>query len=176
MRWGGEGVPDVADAHRSPRYLGNVFEHAPDLVQDSNLCYTVTMPVQTGNAYQDGSDYRGWLLGHFVAPATSLRHSQEVEVKFHAIRRGDEWYLFRGPLSGFDALPHDPSYWWPADRAWCVAGDIDFEWAYVAGSQTLIDEVLAVDVLDAICTDPENDARSGMDVINDPDGIVARDG
>jgi hypothetical protein len=86
-----------------------------------------------------------------------------------------EWYLFRGPVSGFDALPHDPSYWWPADRAWCVAGDIDFEWLYVAGSQTLIDEVVALDVLDAIATDPENDARSGMDVVNDPDGIVPRD-
>lgn len=47
------------------------------------------MPVQTGNAHEDGSDYRGWLLGHFVAPATSLRHSQDVEVKFRAIRRGD---------------------------------------------------------------------------------------
>jgi hypothetical protein len=86
-----------------------------------------------------------------------------------------EWYLFRGPLRGVDALPHDPSYLWPSDRAWCVAGDIDFEWVYLAGSQDLIDEVVALDVLDAIGTDPENDARSGMDVVNDPGGIIPRD-
>lgn len=27
----------------------------------------------------------------------------------------------------------------PEDQAWCVAGDIDFEWVYVAGTEELID-------------------------------------
>lgn len=85
-----------------------------------------------------------------------------------------EWYLFRGPLNGFDEFPEDPSYWWPEDQAWCVAGDIDFAWVYVAGSEELIDEIVATEVLDAIRTDPENDAHSGMDVINDPEGLIPR--
>jgi hypothetical protein len=34
--------------------------------------------------------------------------------------------------------------------------------------------VLAVPVIDALATRPENPAHSGMDVINDPDGTVPR--
>jgi hypothetical protein len=47
------------------------------------------MSVETGNAHQDGSLYRGWLLGHFVAPDSSLRNTEDVEVKFRALRRGE---------------------------------------------------------------------------------------
>jgi hypothetical protein len=45
--------------------------------------------IETGNAHQDGSAYRGWLLGHFVTPAGSLRNTGDVEVKFRALRRGE---------------------------------------------------------------------------------------
>jgi hypothetical protein len=45
-----------------------------------------------------------------------------------------------------------PNIWWPADRAWCVATEIDFAWTYVGGSRELIDAILADDRLEAVET------------------------
>jgi hypothetical protein len=85
-----------------------------------------------------------------------------------------EFYLLGGALSTYRNLPHGPNYWWPDDRAWCLCTDTDFYWAYIAGSAACIRDVLAVPELDSYETDPGNPARSGMDVINDPDGTVPR--
>jgi hypothetical protein len=85
-----------------------------------------------------------------------------------------EFYLLRGALNTYRNLPDGPNYWWPDDRAWCLCTDTDFYWAYIAGSAACIREVLAVPGLDAYETNPGNPARSGMDVINDPDGNVPR--
>jgi hypothetical protein len=89
----------------------------------------------------------------------------------HAMR---DLYLLRGALSALGELPNDPNYFWPDDRAWCLCTDTDFDWAYLAGSTACIEEVLAVAVLDAYATTPENPARVGMDVVNDPHGTVPR--
>ena len=35
-----------------------------------------------------------------------------------------------------------PNFWWPEDRAWCVASDIDSYDTFVAGSQSCIEAVL----------------------------------
>jgi hypothetical protein len=80
-----------------------------------------------------------------------------------------DFYLFSGPLAAYAEFPHDPNYWWPDDRAWCVSTDTDFAWSYVAASAACIEEVISVPVMDAIETRPENPARSGMDVINNSD-------
>ena len=42
------------------------------------------------------------------------------------------------------------SRWWPADRSWLVATDMDGEWTYVAGSRQLIDQILAEPPVDAV--------------------------
>jgi hypothetical protein len=83
-----------------------------------------------------------------------------------------DYYLLRGPHHSYADFPDDPGYWWPQDRAWCVVTDTDFGWAYVAGSAACINEVLAVPVIDAYATAPENPAHSGMDVLNDPDATI----
>ena len=85
-----------------------------------------------------------------------------------------DYYLLRGPHHSYAGFPDDPGYWWPQDRAWCVVTDTDFDWAYVAGSAACINEVLAVPVIDAYATAPENPAHSGMDVLNDPDATIPR--
>jgi hypothetical protein len=57
--------------------------------------------------------------------------------------------LFQGPLhaivTSFDREPLDQRahLWWPADRRWCVATDIDLMTTYVAGSVECITAVLA---------------------------------
>lgn len=87
---------------------------------------------------------------------------------------GRDFYLLRGPLSAYEDFPEAPNYWWPDDRAWCVWTDMDFHWAYIAGSAACIEQVLSVPVIDALATRPEDPAHSGMDVINDPDGSARR--
>ena len=84
------------------------------------------------------------------------------------------FYLLRGPLDSYRHFSNDPSYWWPDDRAWCLCTDTDFSWSCLAGSRECIDQVLALPVMDAVETRPEHPAMSGMDVLNDPEGVVPR--
>jgi quercetin dioxygenase-like cupin family protein len=47
-----------------------------------------------GNAAEDGSERRGWFLGHFIDPAEGVRSSEDVEVKWgihSAGERRPEW-------------------------------------------------------------------------------------
>jgi len=48
----------------------------------------------SGNATEDGLEYRGWILGHFIDPAAGVRSSKDVEVKWGIHPVGDkrsEW-------------------------------------------------------------------------------------
>jgi hypothetical protein len=54
--------------------------------------------------------------------------------------------LYRGAIgdaAAFSRPPamQSPNLWWPDDRAWCVASEIDFRSTYVGGSRALIDRV-----------------------------------
>jgi hypothetical protein len=53
-----------------------------------------------------------------------------------------EYLLYRGRPDQVAGWMDGPNLWWPADRAWCVASEIDLPWTYVGGSKTLIAEVL----------------------------------
>ena len=47
-----------------------------------------------GNAAEDGSATRGWLVGHFIDPSEGVRSSKDVEVKWFNHPAGDkrlEW-------------------------------------------------------------------------------------
>ena len=47
-----------------------------------------------------------------------------------------------------------PSLWWPADRAWCVATDVDLPWTYVGGPRGLIDAIAADRRIEALPASP----------------------
>jgi hypothetical protein len=60
------------------------------------------------------------------------------------------YHVFAGPLAAartsYAAVPwshRSANLWWPADRAWCVATEIDFGWTYVGGPRACIDALLA---------------------------------
>lgn len=48
-----------------------------------------------------------------------------------------------------------PNLWWPDDRAWCVATEIDFFWSYVGGSAACIQAILDDPELEALPTTPD---------------------
>ena len=62
--------------------------------------------------------------------------------------------MFDGPLDAVTAVGwvapikdelrrRSPQWWWPDDRSWFVATEIDFPWSYVAGSTSLIDALMS---------------------------------
>jgi len=67
-----------------------------------------------------------------------------------------------------------PNLWWPDDRAWFVATDIDYAWTYIGGSTELIDQLLADDrleVLPARLTEkPFHDSDTVNARLDDPGG------
>lgn len=44
----------------------------------------------TGNAAEDGSLNRGWLLGHFMDPSDGVRSTRDVEVKWGVHPAGEQ--------------------------------------------------------------------------------------
>lgn len=62
-----------------------------------------------------------------------------------------EYHLFSGALDDLGRWDggDPPHLMWPADRAWFMAKDVDPDWMAVGGTQALIDELLAVEGLDA---------------------------
>lgn len=59
---------------------------------------------------------------------------------------GRPYFLLHGPVSGaVQSLATDPvldhqsaNLWWPSDRAWCVATEVDLDSTYIGASQAAI--------------------------------------
>ncbi len=91
---------------------------------------------------------------------------------------GRAYYLFTGPLQ--DALrfgywvsedwflPRSPNLFWPEDRGWCVASEIDFDSTLIAGPETLIDAIVQSDELEAWPITPHDSLSFDGDTINEP--------
>ena len=73
---------------------------------------------------------------------------------------GRDYLLFRGPIDAIMAFlagdgpfwGHSPNIWWPEDRAWCVATDIDLYDTYVGGSVECIEAIMSNPDLEALPT------------------------
>lgn len=86
------------------------------------------------------------------------------------------YLLFGGPLDAATKMgwhpggqsfdPQSPNLFWPADKAWCVATEIDLDSTYVGGSPALIAAVLSDERLEAFPADVTDDITAGSDEIN----------
>lgn len=59
-----------------------------------------------------------------------------------------------------------PSQWWPADRAWAVATEIDFDSTLVAGSDALVQEIVDDTGLEAFRVESADDLTTAGDTVN----------
>jgi len=91
---------------------------------------------------------------------------------------GRGYYIARGPLTsaletvyGVASRYQSPSIWWPDDRAWCVATEVDFDWTYVGGSTACIADVLAHDQLEALPARLSDGVSYASDPINPMPGV-----
>ena len=72
-------------------------------------------------------------------------------------------------LDALNALPpryQSANLWWPEDRSWCVATEIDFNTTYIAGSQALIDALLAHPELETYQAQPTDHITYDSDTLN----------
>ena len=81
------------------------------------------------------------------------------------------YFLFLGPIDAvtslsFGTFQQTPNLWWPEDRAWCVATDIDLSETYLAASEGCVKQVIADPGLEVFATTPEARIDVDGDVIN----------
>ena len=67
--------------------------------------------------------------------------------------------MFEGPVAGATCFMtsrfQSPNLWWPEDRSWFIASEIDLPWTYVAGSRHLVDELLDDPEIEALESSPD---------------------
>lgn len=84
------------------------------------------------------------------------------------------YYLLSGPLDGItESMEEPPSWqsanlWWPDDRAWCVATEIDFAWSYIGGSETCVQAVIEDHQFEATPVRIGHGVTYNADYINPP--------
>jgi hypothetical protein len=86
------------------------------------------------------------------------------------------YWLYAGPLndalaighwsSADDFWPRSPNLFWPADRSWCVATEVDFDSTLVGGTSELIRDILDDGALEAWPVGPADSLAFDADVIN----------
>jgi hypothetical protein len=123
----------------------------------------------------------GWIYG---SPAIATLGSREpvaspftaqelASPRLHLPSR--DYLLLRGPLSGALALScygenwpawQSPNLLWPADRAWFLASEIDFNSTLVAGDTDLIADILACPALEPWPVSPHDSLGSDGDTVN----------
>jgi len=72
---------------------------------------------------------------------------------------GRAYHLLTGPVAAAPVLPTPmewrcASLWWPADRSWLVATDIDGYLTFLGGSHAAVEAVLTHPALDAVRVQP----------------------
>jgi hypothetical protein len=77
-----------------------------------------------------------------------------------------DYLLFKAPATAASSWEDGPNLWWPKDRAWCVASEIDFPYSYVGGSTNLIEEILGHPDLEALPATLTDGITAMSDTIN----------
>jgi hypothetical protein len=83
-----------------------------------------------------------------------------------------EYWLLRGPVELAAAnMAEEPSeqsasLWWPADRAWYVATDLDLMSTYVGGTAACIADLLSAEGLEAAEVTPDQHVSWDADTVN----------
>lgn len=139
------GRTETAPWHEEPRRAWC----PPEVLEP--LCETLALNTST-----PGSIWYGLWLGFGDVQAVMGRAA-------HFELPGREYALVNGPLEAAGRIivgPHrpqtGPSIWWPEDRAWCVATEIDYRWTYVGGTAECIGSVEADPRLEVLRTSPED--------------------
>jgi len=79
--------------------------------------------------------------------------------------------LMQGSLSNLNQAAalidnQTPNLWWPQDRAWFVASEIDYSWTYVAGSHEMLAALLDHPKLEVLQAERHHGCTANADTLN----------
>ena len=80
-------------------------------------------------------------------------------------------YTAREPVENY----RSPGLWWPDDRAWCVATDVDMQGTYLGASATCVNRLLIDERLEVMRVTADQDVSWEPDVINGPQRLGGGD-
>jgi hypothetical protein len=145
---------------------------------------------ERGNLPPDQLAALGEVLGRFTGTAdrcwfglwdgyAGIRVGEEVPLLQHPHRA---YHLLGGPVSAVGDVgawfgvsgywPQSPNLFWPDDRAWCVATEIDFDSTLVGGSDALVEALLATEDLEVWPVRPDDSLAYDADRLNRLPGAV----
>jgi hypothetical protein len=136
-----------------------LFDHAPDV---GSLPDELVAPLATLLANHTTTPDRCWFAvwSGFGGLASEVRQAPE----FSAPHR--EYHLLSGPVDALLVEPlrdQSPNLWWPDDRAWCAATEIDLDSTYIGCDDACRDQLLALPKVEAAAIDP----ATGIDFASD---------
>ena len=100
-------------------------------------------------------------------PPADIGKAQRIESVLHL-----KYLLYSGPLSTvmafIDHWSHSPNLWWPEDRRWCVATDIDLPSSYIGCDARCLEALLRHASLEASPIDYDAPVHMAADELNGP--------
>jgi len=169
--------------------VGGLWPHARPqwgnlaIPQLAALCEVLAVNTTTPDGCFFGL-WEGWAQLHGSPAVAHLGSDEPVPSALtdteHASPRlrlpGRDYFVMHGPISatldfawydGVDAWwSQSPNLFWPQDRAWCVATEIDFDCTLVGGSAAAIAGVLEAPELEAWPVRPTDSLAGGADRVN----------
>jgi hypothetical protein len=103
---------------------------------------------------------------HELQPPSAAQFGELLKRRKRVSLPGRDYLLFEGPVAQAQGWQDGPNLWWPQDRAWCVASEIDFPYTYVGGSKALIDDILGHPDLEALPATVDDGVNANSDKIN----------
>jgi hypothetical protein len=139
-----------------------VFDEAPNV---GSLPDELMATLATLLARHTTTPDRCWIAvwSGFGGLAGEVRQAPE----FSAPQR--EYHLLTGPVEALAeglAEPfgdQSPNLWWPDDRAWCLATEIDLNTTYIGCDEACRDQIIALPEVEALPIDP----ATGIDFASD---------
>jgi hypothetical protein len=154
----------------SKRQMGAMIELLPRHTTTPNACWlclwegygynsAVWMTFSFGEASRDDPPP--------PPPQSGPPHWAELSKRAKRVTLpGRDYILFKGIVAHAQGWDDGPNLWWPDDRTWCVASEIDFPYTYVGGSHELIEDILRHPDLEALPAAVEHGINYGSDKIN----------
>lgn len=142
--------------------------------------------VWEGWAWVHGGGFRmTWPSGEDPGPVTSenipAAFTEAERARARLYLPGREYVLLSGPLAAVGEIgepeglrgfePHSPNLCWPADHAWFLASEIDFDSTLVGGSAELIAAILDAPALEAWPVRPDDSLAYDADLVNEVPGV-----
>lgn len=117
----------------------------------------------TGSSICWFAAWEGWGGSHATGPFASAPAFEPPHRRY---------VLARGAVAdatesvGFGPADQTANLWWPEDRAWCVATEVDLVTTYVAASEDAVAELLAQPELEAMRIAPSAGVTGESDPLN----------